>query len=203
MSPSPTQKPSRWTRKSANGGGNAPELHVHTLTMTLHASACTVLWLDGSTELSTAVVSSATSRCLRPFPPRRFFSRSPLHKTKSQLAHRFSMGSSWQSRSAFAQPTRVCPVLHTSTSVTDGGSTFNRKCLAATQMFQTAASVVPRALNNVLPPPVHVSWHHIRFWSRRCELELLRAASKRSMSIGQLGRSRHPPSVSRRTCPQL
>ena len=147
-----------------------------------------------------------------------FFSRSPLHKTKSQLAHRFSMGSSWQSRSAFAQPTRVCPVLHTSTSVTDGGSTISRKCLAATQMFQTAASLVPRALKNVLPPPVHLSWathsqthcdaqelglrgtsetntfqhsqrrsmtavtdsaseYHIRFWSRRCELELLRAAS--------------------------
>ena len=47
------------------------------------------------------------------------------------------------------------------------------------------------------------SEYHIRFWSRRCELELLRAASKRSMSIGQLGRSRHPPSVSRRTCLQF
>ena len=34
-------------------------------TMTLHASACAVLWLDGSTELSTAVVSSATSPCLQ------------------------------------------------------------------------------------------------------------------------------------------
>ena len=33
-------------------------------TMTLHASSCAVLWLDGSTGLSTAVVSSATSPCL-------------------------------------------------------------------------------------------------------------------------------------------
>ena len=104
--------------------------------------------------------------------------------------------------------------------------------------------LVPRALKNVLPPPVHVSWathsqthcdaqelglrgtsepntfqhsqrrsmtavtdsaseYHIRFWSRRCELELLRAAS--TCQCRSASREEHgtPPSVSRRTCLQF
>ena len=60
MTPLPNAQTLEVDSQSANGGGNAPDSMSTRSTMTLHASACAVLWLDGSTELSTAVVKMVT-----------------------------------------------------------------------------------------------------------------------------------------------